>query len=62
MAASHRDGLSLHGIARALTAESVRTKNGGLWHAKSVSQILKCNARLLMEHERRGRDDADINL
>jgi hypothetical protein len=52
MAEARRTGLSLHAIARALTAEGLPTKNGGRWHAKSVSQILECNARLLAEHRR----------
>jgi len=36
-----RAGESLHSIARFLTGERVRTKNGGRWHAKTISQILK---------------------
>lgn len=61
MEEARRNGLSLHGIARAFIAEGVGTKNGGRWHAKSVSQILKCNARLLSEHERQVRKGADLN-
>lgn len=51
MVEARRDGLSLHAIARAFNQENVRTKNGGRWHAKSISQILKCNARLLDEFQ-----------
>jgi len=52
MREARRDGMSLHAIARALTSEGVPTKNGGRWHAKSISQILECNARLAAEHKR----------
>lgn len=51
LAESRRDGLSLHAIARALNLESVPTKNGGKWHARSVSQILECNSRLMAEYK-----------
>lgn len=36
-------GESLHAIARFLNSNAVPTKNGGKWHAKTISQIL--NAR-----------------
>lgn len=49
MTEARRTGLSLHAIARAFNDEKVATKNGGRWHAKSISQILECNARLLDE-------------
>lgn len=52
MREARRDGVSLHAIARALTSEGVPTKNGGRWYAKSISQILECNARLAAEHKR----------
>ncbi len=42
-----RSGLSLHAIARAFNGEKVETKNGGRWHAKSISQILECSTRLM---------------
>ncbi|MGK5081662.1 recombinase family protein [Bdellovibrionota bacterium FG-1] len=47
MVEGRRSKLSLHAIARAFSAENVQTKNGGRWHAKSISQILECNARLM---------------
>jgi len=47
MVEGRRSGLSLHAIARAFNAENVQTKNGGRWHAKSISQILECSARLM---------------
>ena len=47
MVESRRQRLSLHAIARTFNGENVQTKNGGRWHAKSISQILECNARLM---------------
>ena len=40
-------GFSLHEIAAELTKRNIPTKNGGKWFAKSVSQILKRNAKHL---------------
>ncbi|MCC7442690.1 MAG: recombinase family protein [Bdellovibrionales bacterium] len=42
------EGASLHEIARTLNDRQVPTKNGGRWHAKTISQILDFNDR----HER----------
>ncbi len=50
MVEARHNRLSLHAIARAFNEEQVRTKNGGRWHAKSISQILECNARLMESH------------
>ncbi len=60
MVEARRAGLSLHAIARTLSEEGVKTKAGGRWHAKSVSQILECNARLLKEHERLTRESVEL--
>ncbi len=39
-------GMSLRKIADFLTSEGVPTKNGGRWHAKTVSQILMTRRKL----------------
>lgn len=52
MVEARHAGLSLHAIARAFNEEKVPSKNGGRWHAKSISQILECNARLMVEHKK----------
>jgi len=62
MVEARRAGLSLHAIARAFTAEKVRTKNGGRWHAKSVSQILACNARLLEKGQEATREQTELRI
>jgi hypothetical protein len=36
-------GTSLHKIADILSAKHVATKNGGRWHARTISQILEFN-------------------
>ncbi len=38
-----REGKSLHWTAKQMELLGVKTKNGGRWHAKTVSQILKYN-------------------
>ena len=40
-----REGKSLHWIARQMELLGVKTKNGGRWYAKTVSQILELNVR-----------------
>jgi hypothetical protein len=37
------EGKSFHWIAAEMTKLGIKTKNGGKWHAKTVSQIIKFN-------------------
>jgi hypothetical protein len=39
------EGKSLHWIANEMIKMGVKTKNGGKWYAKSISQILKFNEK-----------------
>lgn len=39
------EGKSLHWIAAEMTRRGIKTKNGGKWHAKTVSQILELNKK-----------------
>ena len=50
MVESRCSKLSLHAIARAFNDENIQSKNDGRWHAKSISQILECNAKLMKAH------------
>jgi len=38
---AHAEGESLHSIARSLTIAGIKAKNGGKWHARTVSRILE---------------------
>lgn len=51
-ATARAEGISLHSIARILNEEAVPTKNGGRWHARSVSQILESNERFMLEYKK----------
>jgi len=41
-----QSGKSYHWIARHMELLGVKTKNGGKWYAKTISQILKYNQYL----------------
>jgi hypothetical protein len=45
-------GESYHSIARYLSGRGVPTKNGGWWHAKTISQILDFNSRMPIRPKR----------
>jgi hypothetical protein len=49
MQAARERGVSLHKIAKRLNERGVPTKAGGMWHARSVSQILDRKASLFAD-------------
>ncbi len=49
------EGESLHSIARSLTIAGIKAKNGGKWHARTVSRILERNESFLKKSGQRPR-------
>ncbi len=47
------EGESLHSIARSLTIAGIKAKNGGKWHARTVSRILERNESFFRKNGRR---------
>jgi len=47
------EGESLHSIARSLTIAGIKAKNGGKWHARTVSRILERNESFLKKNGQR---------